>query len=34
MTLLDTRSVCKGKYLSQGWAPVLKKASGRTHPYL
>jgi hypothetical protein len=32
MTPLGTRSVYKGNYLSQIWTPVLKGASGRTHP--
>jgi hypothetical protein len=32
MTPLGTESVCKGKYSSPGWMPVLRGASGRTHP--
>jgi hypothetical protein len=32
MTPLGTTNVYKEKYLSQGWTPVLKGASGRTHP--
>jgi hypothetical protein len=31
-TPLGTKSVYKGKYLSQGWTPVLKGTCGRTHP--
>jgi hypothetical protein len=31
-TPLGTKSVYKGKHLSQRWTPVLSGASGRTHP--
>jgi hypothetical protein len=34
MTPPGTKSVSKEKYLSQGCTPVLKGASGRTHPLL